>query len=291
MPLTHVSPFKVRFYECDAFGHVNNTNYVRYMQEAAFEASAAAGYDFARYDAIGQYWLVRETDVEYLQPLRYGDAFEIKTWVIDFRRVRSRRAYEFRKIGSNDLVARGETDWVYIDNATGRPTTIPPEMIAAFFPEGAPHTAAPRDPFPTAPAPPADVFKLRRRVAWHDIDNAQHVNNAVYLEYVEDCGMRILDAYDWPLSRMLAEGFVILVRRHRVEYRLPAVLNDEIEVATWVSGVKRATATRHYIITRVSDGAVLAQVHSLCVWVNPATGQPIHIPEKFIADYAPNIVE
>ena len=88
MPRTQTRTFRVRFGECDAYGHVNNTNYVRYMQEAAFDASAAAGYDFARYDALGQYWLVRETEVEYLKPLVYGDTFEVKTWVADFRRVR-----------------------------------------------------------------------------------------------------------------------------------------------------------------------------------------------------------
>ena len=37
MPLTHVRSFRVRHYECDAFGHLNNTNYVRYMQETAFD--------------------------------------------------------------------------------------------------------------------------------------------------------------------------------------------------------------------------------------------------------------
>lgn len=88
MPLTHIEKFKVRYTECDQYGHVNNVNYLRYMQEAAFDASAAAGYAFKRYDELGQYWLVRETEIEYLKPLTYGDEFELKTWVVDFRRVR-----------------------------------------------------------------------------------------------------------------------------------------------------------------------------------------------------------
>ena len=61
MPLTHVRTFRVRHYECDALGHVNYANYLRYMQEAAFDASAAAGYDLDRYKAMGCHWLVRET--------------------------------------------------------------------------------------------------------------------------------------------------------------------------------------------------------------------------------------
>ena len=81
----------MRHYECDAYGHVNHANYLRYMQETAFDASAAVGYDVARYEAIGRQWLVRETDITYLRPLVYGDTVIVKTWVADFRRVRSRR--------------------------------------------------------------------------------------------------------------------------------------------------------------------------------------------------------
>ena len=95
MPAVHHQPFQVRFYECDAYGQMQPINYLRRMQEAAFGASAAVGYDFARYDQLGYLWLVRETEIEYLSPLAYGDQVEIKTWVHDFRRFRSRRMYEF----------------------------------------------------------------------------------------------------------------------------------------------------------------------------------------------------
>ena len=147
MPLTNTTQFRVRYVECDAYGHVNNANYLRYMQEAAFNASAAVGYDVKRYDELGQYWLVRETEIEYFKPLMYGDEFEIKTWVADFRRVRSRRRYEFRKPGSDDLLARGMTDWVYIDKATQRPVNVPPEMIRAFAPDGEDVVTQTRDRF------------------------------------------------------------------------------------------------------------------------------------------------
>jgi acyl-CoA thioester hydrolase len=77
MPLTHTRDFRIRHYECDAFGHLNNANYLHYMQEAAFDASAAAGYDGLKYNKLGHYWLIRETDIEYLKPARYGDTLSI----------------------------------------------------------------------------------------------------------------------------------------------------------------------------------------------------------------------
>ena len=54
MPLTYERAFRVRHYECDAYGHVNHVNYVRYMQEAAFDASAAAGYNMDWYAQNGR---------------------------------------------------------------------------------------------------------------------------------------------------------------------------------------------------------------------------------------------
>ena len=65
--------FRVRASECDPYGHVNHANYLRYMQETAFDASATVGYDMARYAALGHQWLIRETDITYLRPLVYGD--------------------------------------------------------------------------------------------------------------------------------------------------------------------------------------------------------------------------
>ncbi|GAB4580363.1 MAG: hypothetical protein Fur0022_31030 [Anaerolineales bacterium] len=85
MPLVYEHNFPIRFYECDANRHVNNANYLRYMQEAAFGPLAQAGYGFARYAELGQSWPRRETEIEYLALLRYGDILTIRTWGNDFR--------------------------------------------------------------------------------------------------------------------------------------------------------------------------------------------------------------
>jgi acyl-CoA thioester hydrolase len=291
MPLEHVQTFCVRHYECNSHGYVTDVNYLRYMEEAAFGASAAAGYDLARYDAMGRLWLIRETDIEYLRPLRYGDSVEIKTWVADFRRVRSRRAYEFKLAGSGERVARASTDWVFVESTTGRPATIPPEMIVAFFPEGLSDTAPPRVRMHAASPLPPGVFKQRRRVNWQDIDPANHVNNSMYLAYVEDCAVQALAVHGWPLARLWSEGYYIFARRHRVQYLQPALLDDELELAMWITSVRHASVMRHTTITRVSDGTLLARVDSTHVWVDLATQKPTRIPPAILADFAPKSVD
>lgn len=280
--------FRVRHYECDPYGHVNHANYLRYMQEAAFDASAAVGYDIARYRALGRQWLIRETDINYLRPLTYGDTVVVKTWVADFRRVRSRRMYELRLADGNEAVATATTEWVFLDSETLRPATIPPEMVAAFRHPGiAPGER--REPFPVAPPPPPGVHRMHRRVEWRDLDPAQHVNNANYLSYIEECNVGAAAAFGWPLDRIMAQGVAIVARRYRIEYSEPAVMNDELEVTSFLADVKRATAVRHNEVRRVRDGALLARAYSLWVFVDTITGQPRRVPTAILDDFRLNV--
>ena len=291
MPLTHTRTFRVRHYECNAHDQVYPAVYMRYAQEAAFDASAAAGYDMARYEELDRLWLARESEIEYLLPLRYGDSVQVKTWVVDFRQVRSIRAYEFRHVVSGELVARATTDWVHLVLSTGRPVHISPEMKAAFCPEGAPPPAPARERFPASPTPPTGAFKQFRRAEWRDVDAAGHVNNTAYVSHVEECALQALAAHGWPLSRTGSEGLSLATRSHRVQYRQPALLDDELEFTTWLSDLQRTTAIRHTTINRVADGAEITRARTIHACVDLETGQPVTIPAVLLADIAPTIAE
>lgn len=289
MPLTHTRNFRVRFYECDPNGHLNSANYLRYMQETAFDASAAAGYDMPRYDQMQRHWLIRESQVEYLLPLRYNQHVAVSTWIADFRRVTSRRAYEFRLVETGELAARAFTDWVFLDTSSDRPASIPHTLVADFFPEGVPAHFHARQPFPISPPLPPGAYKMRRLVSWQDIDALHHVNNAVYMDYTNECGFQVCTAFHWPWQRMVEQGFAIFLRQARLQYLRPAVLGDELEITTWVSDVRRVTSGRHYTIHRAGDGVLLAQAYTLGVWVDLHTGQPLRIPQQMLDDFALNI--
>ena len=289
MPAIFERTFRARFNECDAYGHVNHAIYLTYMQEAAFDASAAVGYDFPAHEAMGRLWLVRESEITFLTPLQYNDTFIVKTWVIDIRRVRSRRMYEFRLATTNEPLATAYTDWVFLDSQSLRPATIPTEMALAYLPEGPAAGRVERQPFPAAPEQPPGLFKTRRRVNWRDVDGARHVNNTVYLHYLEDCATELVRTLGWPVARMTESGFGIVARSFRIEYRQPALMDEELEIATWVSNVKRATAVRHYTISRAADQQLLARARALWVWVDLETGRPIRIPAQLLTDLASNI--
>jgi acyl-CoA thioester hydrolase len=286
MPLTLVRTFCVRHHECDAHGYVHPAVYMRYAQESAFDASAAAGYDMDRYEELDRLWLARETLIEYLQPLRYGDSVQVKTWVVDFRRVRSLRAYEFHHTRSGEMVARAFTDWVHLELSSGRPAYISPEMRAAFFPEGPPPPAPPRERFPAAAAP-SDAFRHSRRAEWRDIDAAGHVNNAAYLSYLEDCSLQSLAARGWSKPRIEAVGLTLATRSHRIEYRQPALHDDELEIITWVSDLQDTIVERYTIVTRPADGATISRAMTVQAWLDVESGKPATVPDALKADIAP----
>jgi len=289
MPLTHTSTFKVRFYECDAYGHVNNTNYLRYMQEAAFDASAAVGYDTKRYDELGRAWHVHATDIDYLRPLKYGDTVEVTTWIHDCRRVSSRRAYELRSVHTGELVAKAMTDWAFLDTLTLKPAPIPPDLLLAFFPGGLPKEPVQREKFPVAPPAPDAAFHLRKRVQWREIDGARHVNNAIYAEWAEECGIQCIAHFNWPATKAADLGVAIIYRRMWIEYMQAAKFDDDIEIMAWLSDIKRATGMRHFTIMRLADSVTLARINIFGVCANIQTGLPTRWPPAMLADFAPNI--
>ena len=115
----------------DGNGHVNNVEYVRWMQEVAVMHSDSVGCTQATQEA-GATWVARSHHLEYLRPAFTGDPVAALTWVTDFRRVQSLRKYKFIRTTDNVVIAEGETNWVFVNAKTGRPQSIPTTVSAAF---------------------------------------------------------------------------------------------------------------------------------------------------------------
>jgi acyl-CoA thioester hydrolase len=283
MPHVFQRTFRVRYYECDPYGHVNNANYLRYATQAAVEASADAGYDSAQYAALGTMWFIREAGLQFLRPARSGEVLNAKTWVSDFRRVRSRRECELTLAGTGEVAATIYTDWVYLDAQTQQPARIPGQLIAALHPEGAP-PAPKRDPFPEPPPPPPGAFTTQRRVRWHHLDTAGHMNSAAYLTLTEDVGMEAAAHVGWPMQRALAQGFVLFYRAYRIEFLRPAFMDEALTCTTYLSDVRRSSSVRHHLIYR--DAALIARARVLVVLVNPETRRLVQTPPEMRRDFA-----
>jgi acyl-CoA thioester hydrolase len=88
--------------------------------------------------ALSATWVVRSHLVEYLKPAYAGERLRIQTWVMNMGRVRSLRRYRFLRTEDEEVLVRGETEWIFVDATSGAPRAIPPEVAELFtlLPEG-----------------------------------------------------------------------------------------------------------------------------------------------------------
>lgn len=276
----YVRRFRVRHYELDRFSHVNNAVYVKYMQEAAIEASTEAGFSPDWYTANGTGWVIRKLDIRYFLQLHYNDELAIKTWVSDIQRVSSHREYEITRVADNARVARARVNWIYVDLNTRRPLRISPIFFEAFSPDGELESLDIHIPKAHVPEN-AYRYRTQRRVAFYEVDTAQHVHHAVYLEWILQAYFDAIRAGGYPLDKASAEGFNVLQGGHSIEYFEPAFDHDSIEITSWICELGKVRGAWIHEIRNSDSGKLLARDYSLGIFVNPQ-GKLITGPEHIV---------
>jgi acyl-ACP thioesterase len=179
-PDTCSAPYRVRFDEAGPDGRVRTSVVLRYTQDLAGYHSAARGFGRDWYAERGITWLVRAAEVAVITPIEVGSELVGTTKVLGWRRVWARRRTEFRDpIGA--LVAWVHIDWILVD-ARGAPTRIPAEFDAVF--------GAPAATFGLARVNvgdgPAGAARLALSVRPQELDPMDHVNNAVYADWLDE---------------------------------------------------------------------------------------------------------
>ncbi len=123
---------KVAPEEIDGLGHVNNQVYLDWFMQAASAHSAAAGWDIKRLLALGEGWVVRRHEIDYLLPVMPGETVLMRTWIETAEKVSSERQYEIFRKSDGKKACCGRSVWVWINYKTGRPDRIPEEVVNAF---------------------------------------------------------------------------------------------------------------------------------------------------------------
>jgi acyl-CoA thioester hydrolase len=275
----HVSRYRVQLYDVNAFGELHTAGFLRFMQQTASDASAAVGFGVDWYAERGTIWLIRRTLLECVAPVMYRDELAVHTWVSDIRRVRSQREYELRRIGDDQLIARGWSDWVYIDTVRGKPVRAPEEMQRGLMPDGV--TARPRPPGKPS-EPPARSFCRARRVEFNAIDSVAHVNNAFYANYLEQDLWDGLAAHGWQLDP-LAPGDRPRLRQLDIEYFEAALYGDELRGLVWIADVRRDGFRAEHELQR--DGRRLLHACSEWAWAGDR-GDVLHRAARAMMEQA-----
>lgn len=205
--------YRVRFDEAGPDGSMRVSSLLRYAQDIAWRHSERTGFDRAWYDERGLGWVVRGVALELGAKVPMGHTLRLSTAVIGHRRIWARRLCECR-LATGELAARVTTDWVLIDGR-GRIVRIP-EAFGIAFPNPELHDEILRVPKAEGPA----ATELAMAVRGRDLDPFDHVNNAVYLDWLWEARDAAGQAWTATIPRTL-----------RIEYLASAARGDAVTVA------------------------------------------------------------
>jgi len=119
-------------------------------------------------------------------------------------------------------------------------------------------------------------YALEVKVMGDAIDELGHVNNATYLQFVEQIARAHSESLGLGTAEFLDAGGVFVVRRHEVEYFAPAHVDDELTLRTRVERISGPRCVRLVDIWRGPDLIVSACTD--WVWVDAHTRLPRRIP-------------
>lgn len=213
VPRRFEAEYRVRFDEADAGGSLRPSGFLRFAQDVAWQHSEAAGFGRDWYAERAMHWLVRDVDLQVLAPVAYGDRLVLRTEVVGWRHVWARRRAAVLR--GAEVVGVVETDWVLL-RTDGRPARLPPEMTA-FLASGQAFTRRRLELGP----PHAHAVRMPATVRVSDVDPMGHLNNAAYLDLVDEAAASLATDRHGPQ------------RNYRVSYLLPAPAGANVDVSCW----------------------------------------------------------
>ena len=127
------------------------------------------------------------------------------------------------------------------------------------------------------------LYTHRVEVRFADCDPFGHVNNAVYLTYLEQARFGLWQRL-WGLSResalTAAGGAGLILARAECDYKAPATYGQTLDVRLGLAGMGRTSFTYDYEIVDAADGTLMASARTVIVLYDYAAGKPVHIDDE-----------
>lgn len=127
------------------------------------------------------------------------------------------------------------------------------------------------------------AFEIIVAVEPNDIDELDHVNNTVYLRWVQE----VATAHWQAIATAEEQAKVVwVVVRHEIDYKSAATLGDQVALRTWVGTASRLLFERHTEIIRVQDRRLLARARTLWCPIDARTRRPTRVSSTVRAQFS-----
>lgn len=124
------------------------------------------------------------------------------------------------------------------------------------------------------------VFTHTITVTPADIDDLNHVNNVVYLRWVQDAAAAHWDAF---ASQEMKSKYAWVVLRHEIDYKSPAKLGDPVKAETWVSSREGVRSVRHVKLSHAETGVLFAEAVTTWCLLDAVTKRPKRIESDIMS--------
>lgn len=123
---------------------------------------------------------------------------------------------------------------------------------------------------------PAETYTNRRTVTKEDLDDLNHVNNVIYVQWIQDIAK---EHWEVRATDQLKKDFIWVVIRHEIDYKTQAFLGDEILIETYVGETTFVTSERFVNIKNAKTGKILVTAKSMWCLLDAASKRPTKITE------------
>ena len=131
--------------------------------------------------------------------------------------------------------------------------------------------------------PAADRFERPVVIEDTDIDELGHVNNVVYVRWVQEIATAHWGA---AATEKQQDEVAWVALRHEIDYKHPALPGDEIIASTWVGTAEAVRFERFVEILRARDRKVLAFSRTLWCPISRATGRILRVDQDIRAAFS-----
>jgi acyl-CoA thioester hydrolase len=125
-----------------------------------------------------------------------------------------------------------------------------------------------------------------------EIDAYNHVNNSIYLSWLDQAAWSHSASLGVPLEECIRLRRGMAAHRTQIDYLRAAILGDRIRVATWIVGTDRKLRVdRKFQIRREPGGETLARARTEYVCINLDSGHATRMPEIFSSSYCATVAQ
>jgi acyl-CoA thioester hydrolase len=128
--------------------------------------------------------------------------------------------------------------------------------------------------------------KMKKKLTYHEkiytyqIDYVGHVNNIIYIQWMENGRVRLMEAIGMPITEIaIDEGIVPVLTETTIKYKKPFYLNNDVLIETWLSKLNNASAIIEFRFYN-DKKELCANAQQKGLFINRSTGRPSRLSEK-----------